>query len=394
MNSLDAALEAWPSDEAWSEVCRHVEGLAKPAVAAVAAKLRAWPARMRPMPDRWWAERQRGDHRPWHVLATHRPLSRARDFVISAVACPNDLSVLLIASGATGNNDLGRVQLFRPDPGGAHEDELLIATLEEDDTAVEAVFSPDGSRVTVGFADLGIGVGPAVYGVDGRRRHMLVTGESSGGDFAAGRVAQSGDGKLIAASNTETGAAIVADAATGTVLSHVDDAFGPVALDRTGRLLAHGCGSGLIALREAVSGELLSTLETRLTTLNALAFAPDTSGLLAVGDDHPTACLMEMEHDRLMGAAHVRSTNPDLRLDATTPVATYAARASWTFHGAHVFAADDEVAVLLECANGRVRWTSKAGLVAGSFTPDGRVFVASGLEDGVVDAWFLNSLRP
>ncbi|MEV5572207.1 hypothetical protein AB0L06_19350 [Spirillospora sp. NPDC052269] len=47
--------------------------------------------------------------------------------------------------------------------------------------------------------------------------------------------------------------------------------------------------------------------------------------------------------------------------------------------------------MLFEAVNGRVRWTLRAGLVTGSFTSDGRMFVASGLEDGVVDAWFLAS---
>lgn len=394
MTALDVALEAWPSEAAFGEVCRHVEGLSKVAVAEVAAKLRTWPLRTRPMPDRWWAERQSGGHRPWHVLATYRPLSRADpNFYVSAVACPNSLDVLLAGSGATGNNDLGQLRLFRPVRDRESEDDLLIATLAEDETAVDAVFSPDGSQVTVGFADLGCGVGPVVYGVDGRKRHAFNTEVERYDDFTCGRIAQSADGRLIAGSDIQVGTALVAEAATGTVLLRIDDAFGPVALNGNGRLLVYSRGSGRVAVRDVSSGELLSTLDTGMTTLNALAVAPDSSGVLAVGDDRPTACLMSMEQGRLTGASCEWANDPKLRMDSTTPSASHLARASWTFRGgAQAFAADDDSAVLFEAASGRVRWASDAGLTAGSFTADGRVFVASGIEDGVVDAWFLGSL--
>lgn len=88
MTVWDAVLEAGPSDKAWVEICRLAEGLPEAAVAEVAERLRAWPDRLRPMPDRWWAQRQAGDHRPWHALATHRPLCRLGEyFYVNVAAC-------------------------------------------------------------------------------------------------------------------------------------------------------------------------------------------------------------------------------------------------------------------------------------------------------------------
>ncbi|MEV0401593.1 hypothetical protein [Actinoallomurus sp. NPDC050550] len=400
MTGWDVAFEAGPSDEAWVEICRLVEGMPETAVAEIAARLRAWPDRLRAMPDRWWAQRQAGDHRPWHALATHRTLCRVGEyFCVSAVACPNDLTMLLAGSGVTGNNDLGEVLLLRPDPdidtnpASDPETDLLVASPAEQATAVDALFSSDGSQVTVGFADLGGGVGPVVYGVDGRRRYHLDldTGGDAADEIGFGRVGQSGDGRLIAGGSTETQAVLVAEAATGEVLLRADGGTGPVALDHTGRLVAYACPSGQVAVRDVSSGESLFTGKSGLTTINALAFSPDASRLVAAGDDHPTACLLALDRGGPTSTSQVTVADPALTIDSTTPVASYAAKASWTDRGPLVFVADDERAVLFDASSGRVRWGAAAALVTASFTPDGRVLVASGL-DGVINAWFLDSL--
>ncbi|MCP2343226.1 WD40 repeat domain-containing protein [Actinomadura rupiterrae] len=323
----------------------------------------------------------------------HRTLCRLGEyFNVSAAACPNGLDVVLAGSGATGNNDLGQVLLLRPgleasDP----ERELLVATLATDATAVDAMFSPDGSQVAVGFADLGEGVGPVVYGVDGALRYALdldAAGAVSD-DISFGRVAQSADGRLVACGGTETGSVLVAEASSARTVLRAEGGTGAVALDAVGRLLAYAFPEGKVAVRDVGSGELLSMWETGLSSVNALAFAPDASGLVAAGDDRPTACVMDVEQGRVTGGSLVPVADPALAMDASTPVATYSAKASWTDRGPLVFVADDDLAVLFDAADGGIRWTSTAGLVAGSFTPDGRALITSGMGDGAIEAWFV-----
>ncbi|MFC4907731.1 WD40 repeat domain-containing protein [Actinomadura gamaensis] len=323
----------------------------------------------------------------------HRTLCRLGEyFYVSAVACPDDLGVVLAGSGATGNNDLGQVLLLRPGPDAPDpESDLLIATLATDATAVDAMFGPDGSQVAVGFADLGEGVGPVVYGADGALRYALdldAAGEVAD-DIGFGRVGHSADGRLLACGNTETGSVLVAEASTGDAVLRAEGAAGAVALDDAGELLAHACPEGRVALRDVGSGALLSTWETGLTSVNTLAFAPGASGLVAAGDDRPTACVMTVRAGKVTGASLVPVADSALTMDATAPVATYSAKASWTERGPLVFVADDELAVLFDASDGRIRWTSTAGPVAASFTPDGRTLVTSGMSDGVVEAWFL-----
>lgn len=404
MSDLDTALEAAPDEAAWAEICRLVEGIPDAVVAKVADRLRAWPDRLRSMPDRWWAQRQVGEHRPWHALATHRQLCQLGEyFFVSVAACPNDLSLLLAGSGATGNSDLGDVMLFRPatttktvDSRGDTGAGLMLASQV---TAVDAVFSPDGSQVTVGFADFGGEVeGPAVYGDDGGLRYGVdLDGDGSAADEFDDhdmdfiRVGQSGDGRLIAVGSPGARAVAVAEAATGEVLLNVSGAIGPVALDGTGRLLAYARPAGRVAIQDLPSGELLSTCDTGLNTVNALAFSPDARGLVAAGGDLPTACLITLEEGRVTGTSQVTVADPELALDATSPFAGFVARACWADRGPQVFVADDYLAVLFDGSTGAVRWTSTAGQVTASFTPDGNVLVASG-PAGVIEAWFLDSL--
>ncbi|SEF56766.1 hypothetical protein SAMN05444920_10189 [Nonomuraea solani] len=323
--------------------------------------------------------------------APHRLLCRLDEyFHVSVVACPNDLSVVLAGAGATGNNDLGEVLLLRPDPDAEEPDQ--IAVLARQATAVDAVFSPDGTRVTIGYADVGGGGdGPGTYGLDGVLRHGFAIGEELAadggwdGDIAFDRLAQSGDGRWLAGGSAVVGAVTVADSATGRTLLTMPDATGPVALDHTGGRLAYARPDGRISVRETHSGAALSTWDTGLPAVHALAFSPDGSGLVAAGGDRPTACLFTADGDR----TDVMVADPALTIDATLPWTAISTRACWTGRGPAVFTADDYQAVLFDATDGRVLWTGSDQTVA-SFTPDGRVFIASG-SDGI-SAWLLAAL--
>ncbi|KAB2348012.1 hypothetical protein [Actinomadura rudentiformis] len=159
MTDCYAVLEAEPGKSVWLEICRLAEGMPDAGVAEVADRLRAWPARSRPMPDRWWAQWQAGDHRPWHALATHRRLCQlGKYFYVSVAACPHDLGLLLAGSGATSNSDQGEVLLLSLTPeietvtSGRDAASNLVPSLAQQATAVEALFSPDGSQVIVSFS--------------------------------------------------------------------------------------------------------------------------------------------------------------------------------------------------------------------------------------------------
>lgn len=103
------------------------------------------------------------------------------------------------------------------------------------------------------------------------------------------------------------------------------------------------------------------------------------------------ACLLTVDHGRLNDLSTVAVADPNLTIDATSPFASFASRASWTGREPQVFAADDDQAVLFNGSTGQVRWTSTAGQVTGSFTPDGRTLIASA-GPGVINAWFLDAL--
>ncbi|WBB63373.1 hypothetical protein O7599_12970 [Streptomyces sp. WMMC500] len=331
------------------------------------------------------------------IDAPHRLLCRLDEyFHLSVVACPNDLSVVLAGAGATGNNDLGEVLLLRPDPEAEEPDQ--IAVLAKQSTAVDAVFSPDGAQVTVGYADVGGGGdSPGTYGLDGVLRHRFAVGgvpeeedddrdgDLDFDDLDFDRLARSGDGRWLASGSPVAKAVNVADSVTGRVLLTVPDASGPVALDHTGRRLAYARPDGRVSVREVTPGAALSTWETGLPAVHALAFSPDGGGLVAAGGDRPTACLFTADGER----TDVKVADPALTIDATLPWAALYTRACWTSRGPVVFTADDYLAVLFDATNGHVLGTGSDQIVA-SFTPDGRVFIASG-PDGI-RAWSFDSL--
>jgi hypothetical protein len=152
--AVRALLAAERGAAAWDEICSVVEGASESEVAEALLRLRAWPYRLRRMPDRWWAPRQAGEHRPWHRLATHRLLCWSAmepdEGGVTMVACPDDLSLLLLGWGAEGNNPLGSTDLVVPNAevdaaatGRCPDDDELpawVATLDVEGMAAEAVW--------------------------------------------------------------------------------------------------------------------------------------------------------------------------------------------------------------------------------------------------------------
>ncbi|WP_432838170.1 WD40 repeat domain-containing protein [Dactylosporangium sp. CA-092794] len=412
MIALRAALAAEPGPAAWDEICSAAEGASEPDVAEAALRLRAWPYRLRRMPDRWWAQRQAGEHRPWHRLATHRLLCwNHPEGGVSALACPDDLSVLLLGTGPEGNNWPGSTELVVPkaeiDAADTEEmpedDELpaVLATLDVAGMAWEALFSPDGSRLVAGFdAVTSPEPGLVVYGRDGQRRHTVPVRAAGATDpdepdLPFLRLAQSRDGRLIAGAGGPAQAVAVAEVATGRVLMTAAGATGPVALDPDGRLVAYADAAGQVCVREVASGRLIATAGAGLARVNALAFAPDSAYVLAAGGADPTG---ERPAARVLSVADggpagpvVVAADPDAVLDSWAPFACWSTRASWTGRRPWVFASDDERAVLMDGSTGEIGWTSVEGLAVGAFTSGGEVFLTAD-PGGVVAAWFLHTL--
>ncbi|SFD34259.1 WD40 repeat domain-containing protein [Streptomyces aidingensis] len=229
------------------------------------------------------------------------------------------------------------------------------------------------------------------------------------------RIAFSGDGRRVAFGTGSSDVVSVLDSRTGRILLALDreaEAFGPVALDRTGARLAHACPAGRVAIREVATGRLLATADTGLTALTALAMAPDGTAVFAVGGTvggvpeaaglltraRPGARLLTLAavpHRTGPDGTALLPAGPVIRpapapesIDAASPASAMTARAAWTPAGPHAFLAADFGSVLFD-AEGRVLWADPAG-AAGSFTPDGRALVVVQEE---VTAWFLDGLR-
>lgn len=261
------------------------------------------------------------------------------------------------------------------------------------DEALDVQLSPDGSvaagsvegrlhawRTPGGEALWQVDLGPAQESVDTFDMARMTT-----------RIGFSGDGRRVAAGSAARGLRVI-DAGTGHVLASLEvDTCGPVALDRTGRLLAHGGEAGAIVVRDTASGTLTSH-DTGLSVVNALAFAVDGSGLLAAGGasgDVTAAVLLTLDGDRVAGSRQVRPEGLPPDMSAQSPLAAVATRCVWGEHGPLVFAVDDGGAVLFD-ERGRPLWTEPA-YVAGGFSPAGDVLALVG---DTVTAVFLDALRP
>ncbi|MER5322772.1 hypothetical protein [Streptosporangium roseum] len=219
------------------------------------------------------------------------------------------------------------------------------------------------------------------------------------------RIGFSGDSRRVAAGTRESGTVTVVETETGRVVLKVpaeQKAFGPVALDARGRLLAHTAPEGRVVIREADGGAVLAAAQTGLTDVNALAFAPDGAALFAVGGAAegaavrgvragPAARMLNLDpapdHPSLTVGALVRPAELPGELDMASPFAAASTRAVWTDRGPLAFVASDHGSVLFD-SEGRTLWAHPSGEIA-SFTPDGQAMVPVGES---IDAWFLAGL--
>ncbi|UCM90299.1 WD40 repeat domain-containing protein [Streptomyces marincola] len=435
MTTLQVLLDDRPSSAGWQQICHLLEQLDEQQLAAIAPRVLRWPAGQRPMPDHWWAQWVAGDIRPCHALAGTRKLGRLdnvetgtvpvpaeddRDDAessegayfyggASAVAAPNGLRWLALAAAAEWHHNGGDIVRW-----DTTRDAPLVWYLsggEYYDEAYDMAVSPDGATVVT-----------AVEGV--WRAWSARTGEPLwevrphlGADEALCfsrddlvRFAFSADGSRLAVGTGSTDVVAVVETATGKVLLHVpegEDAFGPVALDATGRLLFHAGPAGRVVAREVATGLVLATAETGLTSVGALAVAPDGGEVFAVGgavggapeqaglatSARPAARLLTLREApggaELAAGALLRPRGFARDLDADSPAAALTTRAVWTGSGPFAFVGADFGSLLFD-GRGRTLWADPAGANA-AFTPDGRALVVVQEE---IDAWFLAGLAP
>ncbi|MEV0460321.1 WD40 repeat domain-containing protein [Catellatospora methionotrophica] len=418
-STLRELLAAAPSAEAWREVCRLLADAGPQDMLAAVSHLRTWPADLRPMPDGWWDERGRGVHRPWHAAAAWRALGDLADVQngrppaagtddddetdfacfaegATAVAVPADPSWLLLCAAAEWHHNGGDIVVWGT--GGHTAPAMLLDGSGFHDEALDAQLSPDGTV--------------AVCSVEGRLHAWRVPGgeplwqlalaettDPADGDMAhtAVRIGFSGDGRRVVAGSAARGVHLV-DTGTGELLHHVRAApCGPVALDRDGGRLAHAGGAGGIVVRDAATGTVLLCHDTGLAAVNALAFAPDGTGLAVAGGlpetggsrhVRPAACVLDLARNTVTGTRLVVPSGVPAKLAADSPLAAVSTRCVWGVHGPLVNAVDDAGAVLFD-ATGQVLWTAPE-MTVGGFSADGRVLVTVGedvtavLLDGLV----------
>ncbi|MFD0592412.1 WD40 repeat domain-containing protein [Catellatospora coxensis] len=240
------------------------------------------------------------------------------------------------------------------------------------DEALDVQLSPDGAVAVAsvegrlhawstpgGEALWELDLGPAQESVDTFDMARMTT-----------RIGFSGDGRRVAAGSVARGLRVI-DTETGHVLLTREVAgCGPVALDHAGRLLAHSGEAGAIVVRDTASGAFTSH-DTGLSTVNAVAFAADGSGLLVTGSareqDAVAAVLLAFDGDRIVDSRPVRPAGLPSDMSARSPLAAVATRCVWGSHGPLAFAVDDGGAVLFD-ERGRLLWT-ESGQVAGGFSP-------------------------
>ncbi|WP_406313743.1 hypothetical protein OHA77_36045 [Streptosporangium sp. NBC_01639] len=450
MSSLDGLLNARPTKEVWQEVCLRLAELDEEELAAVAPRVLSWPAQQRPMPDDWWAQWTAGDVRPYHSLAGIRHLGTldhveagraASGFEASnededtdrayfyhgasAVAAPSDLTWIALGAAAEWHHNGGDIVGWN-----TLEDDRLtwfLAGADYHDEPYDMQISPDGRTVVTSVE----GRWHAWSAETGDELWVLPEGsrlddeeedddndeddEDDEDDGSLGmddlvRIGFSGDSRRVAAGTCESGTVAVVETETGRVVLNVpaeQNAFGPVALDARGRLLAHTAPEGRVVIREADGGTVLATAQTGLTDVSALAFAPDGAALFAVGgaveggavrgaQAGPAARILNLDpapdHPSLTVGALVRPTELPGELDTASPftaASTRAAstRAAWTDRGPFAFVTADRGSVLFDSA-GRTLWAHPGGQKV-SFTPDGQAMVTVGES---IDAWFLAGL--
>ncbi|MFD8542987.1 PQQ-binding-like beta-propeller repeat protein [Streptomyces sp. NPDC059649] len=218
-------------------------------------------------------------------------------------------------------------------------------------------------------------------------------GEGSLGMDDPVRIGFSGDGCRVAIGTCVSGRVAVMEADTGRVLLTVpaeQQAFGPVALDVNGRLLVHTSQEGRVVVREVDSGAVVVTAPTRLSHVHALALAPDSTAVFALGrvadDAAPTAQLLSLDPAGTVGEL-IRPTEFPVEIGTHSVLAGAGTRAVWTDRGPYAFVSTGNGSVLFD-STARTLWADPNRQIV-SFTPDGQAMVTV---DETIEAWFLAGL--
>ncbi|SOD60877.1 PQQ-like domain-containing protein [Streptomyces zhaozhouensis] len=462
--AVRALLAERPSERTWWEVCRLLELVPPERLAALRAEALRWPAAQRPMPDAWWARWTSGDIRPHHAFAGTRALGRldhvetgtvdhpvAEDWAeeddpatappvvlppahaadqpgdeartayfyngASAVAAPAGLRWLALAAAAEWHHNGGDIARWE-----TTRDAPLVWYLDGTqfhDECYDLQLSPDG-RLLVAAVE---GAWHAWSAASGERLWRVRPHAAEGAEHAEEgpapeeaevsmddlvRFGFSADGRRLAVGTGSSDVVAVLAAETGRVLLRLagDDAFGPVALDAAGELLAHAAPAGRVVLRSVPDGRVLAVADTGLSSIAALALAPEGEGLFVVGGvvggaperagigttARPAARRLTVERDgdrfALVGQPLLRPGEFTEGLDADSPAAAISARACWTPGGPYGFVGADFGSLLFDGA-GRTLWADPGNAI-GAFTPDGRALVVVQEE---IDVWFLAGLE-
>ncbi|WP_037807143.1 PQQ-binding-like beta-propeller repeat protein [Streptomyces sp. NRRL S-1448] len=207
------------------------------------------------------------------------------------------------------------------------------------------------------------------------------------------RIGFSGDGRRVATGTCVSGRVAVMEADTGRVVLTVpaeEKAFGPVALDASGRLLAHTSPEGRVVVRQVDSGAVLATIPTRLSQVHALAVSPEGTAVFVVGavaeDAAPAAQLLSLEPAPTVGEL-IRPTEFPVTIGRHSVLAGSGTRAVWTGRGPYAFVQTGNGSVLFD-STARTLWADPNQQTV-SFTPDGHAVVTV---HETIEAWFLAGL--
>jgi hypothetical protein len=434
MTSLDELLNARPTKEVWQEVCLRLAEMDEENLAAVASRVLSWPAQQRPMPDDWWVQWTAGDLRPYHSLAgvrhlgtldhvakgraaSEREVSEADEeddeegwasfgYGATAVAAPSGLSWLALGAEAEWHHNGGDIVGWNTLE--EHPLTWFLSGADYHDAPYDMQVDPDGRTVMTSVE----GRVRAWAAQTGDQRWALPVRpgpddeEDEDDDYETDdygmdgvvRIGFSGDGRRVAIGTTVPDNVTVVETESGRVVLSVPSeqkAFGPVALDTNGRLLAHAAPEGTVVVRDVDAGVVVATARTGLTHVHALAMAPEGTALFAVGhiaeDATPVAQLLSLDASSdgpcLTPGEPVRPTDLPRGFDPNPWMDERWTRAVWTGNGPYAFVATDNGSILFD-ATACTRWAHPTSQIA-SFTPDGRAMVTVG---DSIDAWFLAGL--
>ncbi|UZJ32736.1 hypothetical protein [Streptomyces endophytica] len=450
MSSLDELLKARPTKQVWREVCLLLAELDEEELAAVAPRVLAWPAQQRPMPDDWWAEWRAGAVRPHHSLAGMRHLGHldgsqgecevgeeeededeetglaeaSFPYGATAVAVPSGLSWVALGAAAEWHHNGG--DIVRWDTVEKDRLTWFLNGARYHDEPHDMQAGPDG-RIVVTSVEGHLHAWSAEAGQE-LWTLPVSSGSSDRDDDEEGeedddfedegdeddfeddfedddedegslgmddpvRIGFSGDGCRVAAGTCESGRVAVMEAETGQVIFTVpaeEEAFGPVALDTSGRLLVHTSPKGRVVVREVDGGAVLATAPTRLSHVHALAMSPDGTVVFVVGvaadDAAPAAQVVSLGPSPTVGEL-IRPTEFPVKISTHSVLAGSGTRAVWTERGPYAVVPTGDGSVLFD-STARILWADPNRQIV-SFTPDGRALVTV---NEAIEAWFLAGL--